>query len=303
MLALLIVAHHLSQIVTPQGAPWSVTDFRAWGAIVVGVFFFITGYGLMVSYRRKGAAYLRGFIPHRLAKLLPPFLVAMLGWLLLMKLKYGHDMLAPFATLANGAGPLPNSWFVYAVLLFYLFFYVVARLTPKPRQVIAALWLLSTLYIMALAALGFGEWWYMSIYALNVGFTYAYCERRVKAWLSGDRRRLLLALLALLAVVALPVLPRLLLGRDFHLSWLANYAVPLYVVLCIYVLGMRGGRVLRFLGTISYEIYLVQGCCMRVVTAHQDCWPLFFLDVYAASILSAWLLHEACRLVRWPRGK
>lgn len=173
VLALLIVAHHLAQIAKMRGAPWPMTEFSPWGPMVVGMFLFITGYGLMVSYRRKGAAYLRGFIPHRLAKLLPPFLVATLVWRLLMKLQYGEGMLASFATLASGAGPMPNSWFVFAILLFYVFFYIVARLTPRPRRLIAALWLLSTLYIMALMALGFGCWWYSSVYALNVGFTYA----------------------------------------------------------------------------------------------------------------------------------
>lgn len=284
--------------------PSIIYNFTAWGSWVVSVFFFITGYGLMVSYRRKGRDYLRGFIPHRLGKLLPPFLLAMTAWLLLMKLLRGHDFFTPFLGLAHGDTPLPHSWFVYAILLFYLFFYLVARLMPKPLHIIAALWVLSTLYIIALRALHFGGWWYISVYALNVGFTYAHYESRARAWLERKPWHpvaaafVMLGLLVLPKVVVMAAMPFAPAGFAFRTTVkLIGIVLPLFLVLCVYVMGMWQGRILRFLGTISYEIYLVQGCCIIALPDWSRPWPVSFVTVYAAAILSAWILHKTCAYV------
>lgn len=42
----------------------------------VGVFFFISGYGLTACYIRKGEHYLQGFLPKRLIRLLVPLILA-----------------------------------------------------------------------------------------------------------------------------------------------------------------------------------------------------------------------------------
>ena len=60
ILAVLIVLHHLTyEIKSPLLQP-----FHSWGAPIVSVFFFISGYGLMTSYKNKGKHYLSGFIKH-----------------------------------------------------------------------------------------------------------------------------------------------------------------------------------------------------------------------------------------------
>ena len=50
ILCIMIVLHHTSYI---------DSDMRGWGAPVVDVFMFMSGYGLMKSYMAKGIAYLK----------------------------------------------------------------------------------------------------------------------------------------------------------------------------------------------------------------------------------------------------
>lgn len=48
----------------------------------VGVFFFISGYGLVAGYTRKGDEYLHGFLRHRVTKIITPLLIATVAYLI-----------------------------------------------------------------------------------------------------------------------------------------------------------------------------------------------------------------------------
>lgn len=124
ILALLIILHHLAQVdfTNPLTNP-----FTQWGLIVAGMFFFITGYGLMISYQRKGESYLQGFIKHRLLKILSPCLFATFARLSIQTCITQENAYLQFFSLSNGKTPLPNSWFVYVILLFYLLFFFSAK--------------------------------------------------------------------------------------------------------------------------------------------------------------------------------
>lgn len=276
ILALLVILHHLAQqIASPHLKV--IESFCAWGSIVVGVFFFVTGYGLMVSYLKKGENYLHNFIPNRLKKLLPAFLLATFAWLIAKSLYKGENAFLSFSELAEGTTPLPTSWFVYAILLFYLFFYITTKMTGKPFRIILSLWCLSTLYILTLHFLQWSGWWYNSIYALNIGVTYAYYETDIKRYLSIHPTAIVEGLIIIIFIIGA------LFGFDKFIHFnlrpysflLANNLVPLFVVLSIYILGIWQNKVLEFLGRISYEIYLVQGCFVYAFSSRKEQWVLY----------------------------
>lgn len=290
ILALLIVAHHLSQHVSYLNLRF-IRNFVLWGSIVVGVFFFITGYGLMVSYERKGTAYLKGFLSHRLCKLLPAFMLATFMWLLAM---YVFKGISPFATIQEmvyGDTPLPNSWFVYTIVLFYLFFYLSARIVRNPVLMIVLLWCLSFGYVYVVQLVGWSIHWFISTYAISIGFTYAFCEKRVKMLLS----KFPLVIVGLQAMVVGLLLVCVLYPDAKWLHWV-NLAcvIPIFVILSVYILGMRQNKVLCFFGKISYEIYLVQGCFMVAYDKLSYHWVIYFFLTYASSILAAFVLHKIC---------
>lgn len=295
ILALLIVIHHISYVLEPQHLP-VFGEFLAWGKVVVGVFFFITGYGLMVSYQRKGDDYLHGFLLHRMRKLLPPFLLVLVGWLSFMTIVSKQNAFLALGDIVNGDTALPNSWFVLAVLFFYVFFFIAAKLTRKPLHINLLLWCFSTLYIVVIRCAGWGSWWYNSIYALNVGFSFAYCEPQLSKWLLKKSYRIIVCqaimmVFLTIGMVAEQRFPACTIGVQIA----TNCLVPLFVVLTVYVLGMMKSCVLDFLGRISYEIYLVHGCVILYLWGHSRHWVLFVCMVYGASIVAAWVLNAVCK--------
>lgn len=71
ILALLIVYHHLASNfefpLSEQGLPY--------GEVVVSLFFFFSGYGIIRQYMTHGSSYLNGFLKKRLLRLLPQFVI------------------------------------------------------------------------------------------------------------------------------------------------------------------------------------------------------------------------------------
>jgi len=290
LLALFIIAHHLALYTSALKIP-VVHEFDYWGTPVVSMFFFITGYGLTVSYRAKGRTYLDGFPAHRLGKLLPAFVLAHAGYVAAALLWHGDSLQSLFGGMAQGGTPLPNSWFIYTILLFYSLFYAAARTFRRPAHMQCALWVASSAYIVALHGMGWGGYWYVSIYALNVGMAYACCEDRVKALLLARPRLVAPAFGGMLALTAALVV----LAHFWYPAKTVRYLLmPPIVVLGVYLLGSPRSAVLGFLGKISYEIYLVHGCFIIAFLPLKSRWPLYFLAVYATSVAAAWVLHAVC---------
>jgi peptidoglycan/LPS O-acetylase OafA/YrhL len=71
VLALLIILHHLSSHLDIPALYY----FHDMGSSVVSMFFFISGYGLIKSYKYKGELYLDGFLTKRLRKILPLYII------------------------------------------------------------------------------------------------------------------------------------------------------------------------------------------------------------------------------------
>ena len=127
VMAVLLVADHLTFHVD---AGW-LRPFREIGAPIVSIFFFISGFGLMRSYSTRGASYLDGFFRKRIWKVLLPALVA-LALFYIFDWNWSRDFIGEFRDLFTKGQPiLPYSWFVVAIILFYVSFWLIFRYLPE----------------------------------------------------------------------------------------------------------------------------------------------------------------------------
>ena len=83
-------------------------------------------------------------------------------------------------------------------------------------------------------------------------------------------------------------------------SYLGMLLATVFVAVFVFLLMMKlriDNRILRFLGRISLEIYLIHGIVVTVLEkfvlpVEQ---PFLFLSIlFPATILLAWLFHQAC---------
>lgn len=285
ILAILIVCHHIGQ----RFSTTPMCVFINWGTPLVALFFLISGYGLMVSYKKKGDAYLSHFLKHRYSQLLPDFLILTIlciGILIFFNHKTFSYILYE---LSKGNPPHPNSWFIYAIFILYLVFYWAAKSSHTYKQIIIKCALLTILIMGALYGLKFGSWWYYSMPSFVIGMILATYEGKILTLL---KTRPFLTIFSLVGVLGFGAVCSKLIKSGLWAFPLTNI-LPIIILFTIYTFGMFSNKVTRYLGKISLEIYLVHGIFLRWFMPHTHLsWIPYILLALALTIPSADVMHR-----------
>ena len=258
--AVFILLHHIAQF-NPVEVPYYVHILvQSMGYLSVSVFFFFSGYGLSLQYR-KNKDYLKHFLRHRVLSLYGEYLFIMLLYLLFF-LCIGRRFTA--AEILRSAVLYPtfvtNGWFFFSILILYLIFYIVYRLAKTPRMRIAG--------ILAGMALYCGYWLYISVWAFPAGIfwemrkekTDTYAKDHGHWWKGLMVSGILFAVTYVLAHMFR--LPEVCYMTARAMS--AVFFVILVMWLCMKVPVRCRGTV--FLGKYSLYIYAMQGMILYGLT-------------------------------------
>ena len=251
-LILVVIMHHLSQSET--------YDFFAFnylakiGYIASGLFFFISGYGLMLSHINKNN-YKKGFIRKRLMKMVIPFfLVLYIYYVFCYFGKISFDKIIDFN---NGMTFLPFSWFAIEIIMWYLVFYLCMILFDRNyKGILLSLFVFCVFFIVACKKKDYGSWWYNSCFMLPLGGTYYLFREKINYLLTKNYRILLIA--SVLCIVILYFVPlssalRMLLGVVYLLL------ILLIMTKVIFKENMK------IIGKYSYYIYLIHGVVLTLL--------------------------------------
>lgn len=300
VMALMIVADHMALF---YGVSF-LRPFIEFGAPIVSVFFFISGYGLQVSYCKRRDDYLNHFFSRRFWKVLAPYLIATALFCILIwdpDKNWGKDLLSTFT---EGKPILPFSWFVIELLYFYLAFFVSYRFFLGPWRLFVMCIFMALLFYLSIH-LHYGNGWWISSLAFPAGIVFATQEKRVYSFLEGSPARYWFSQLVLAIVFILCYLGGRLLGK-YYLWTVCYICIPLIVALVVARLPLErlNVKAVSFLATISYEIYLCQGIAMEVLRGrfYIQNNALFVISVYALTIALAWGTHLLARLITSPRS-
>ena len=284
-MALMIVAHH---IYLAYGVD-ALHPFMKLGAPIVSVFFFISGFGLHKSYQTKGEDYLRSFFQHRILRIVLPALISLAAYYILLW-NPSRDFMGEWRNIVlHGIPILPHSWFVVAILAFYLCFFISYRFIPKGCREFGVLFMvicLMTFYIL----IGYDRCWWISSLAFPTGVFYASYESKIQSLF--ERRHLLYWLTVILLLFELILIYST--GQQYF--WTLCYIfIPLLVALTASQLPLEklNTGVVRFLAMISYEVYLCQGISMELLRGRLFIQSdlIFVLLVYAVTIILALGVH------------
>lgn len=304
LLQLVIILSHLSFVV--EGNLFFNIANRL-GTSAVALFLFISGYGLTYSFKHK-PGYLEGFGRHRLWAILYPFLAILGSYILFTTIRTG-TLFNPLVSLKNlvlyGGTTLPNSWFVYALLLFYIFFYLSFKLLRTPGRALALLTLLVGLFVCYAIYQGWARAWWITAFAFISGcYVAEYYRSGVKLW-----QQLLFIFIAF-ATTALIIKT-----GNILLLLIPYLFIPIAIILLLEICGY--GRLitsleknpehattfisrarkslskvfLNFLPQISYELYLIHGIVLAYLRPLISDDTLYSLSVLTTSIALAALYH------------
>ena len=316
--AVLIVLHHLSQRAASDGlkgvlgtaAAAPAMALKYLGYAFVGVFFLISGFGLMSSAMKRGSA--KGLLRRRLCSLYAPYWIMNLLWIV-----YGFIAGHPYSlgeTLFSLAGgyAFTHLWYTTTLILLTAAFTLIFRRGVSGRGV-AAVCGVSLIYCLVClfaplevlwtegkpSLRAFQIAWSASALCFPAGVVLRWRREQAEALVS---RRPLACFLGCAAVFAAAfgvrlVLERLGQGENIPLQFLPRNLIALAFAGMALIALRRfrlGNPALRWLGAHSLEIYMMQFLLLEICvdTGLRTGQPsVYTAAVMLGTLLGAALLH------------
>lgn len=297
LFSLVVVFHHLSQNVEPGTF---LRFFSNVGFLSVAVFFFYSGYGLQKSYLVKQEKYKKAFLFRRLPSVLFPYiLVTPLYWGLNFINGSCYSLRDIFLRIVKGSPIVSNSWYIIAILTFYVAFWLLMLLCRQKYFLMicgGGVWYI--FYTIYCLKMDYGNWWYNATHLLIVGMIFAIYEEKIISFIKKNYWRVMPIMLLLFFFFfhfGSQISSRLPIPGS---SLLISILQTVLFVASIWLISLKlqiGNKVLGGLGNISLEIYLLQGLFMNglrsnILYIHNDF--LWCVAVLTGTIVLSWMMHS-----------
>ena len=280
IVAIVIILHH-SAFYVSYGR---ILDFllKNIGASMTTIFFFYSGYGLMLSLNKK-SDYMTHFIRKRLLTIVIPYIVTNFVYIIVSELYGNHiSLLNALKSFVKGNTLVPYSWYVVVIFFLYLAFYLSFRWLDIKKGTIVCI-VLNIAYIVAAFLAGFEEYWYNTAFAFSFGILfYINCE---KIFALFKKRDIIKFICLVLTFGVLLVLGKLIHNGVLLIIIKSMRSVVFCMIMLLLSMLLCGhtNKVLELLGNISYELYLYQGVAFLIL---RDTWFRRQSIVFAVAVLA-----------------
>lgn len=305
IMALSIVLHHLCRQFADSGnyQVWLKPFDSPMGWLLVSVFFFFSGYGLMVGYLNK-PDYLKGFLLKRLPSVLFPLFTATILYLPFQLIinKENLNITYLFDILTGREFIVCNCWYVYSIIIFYVLFFAIFKLIKNPKLAILIFTISICLYEIACFILYNAFFWSASSITIVLGVVFAYKYEPITEFIKKFYYFLLPAvIIGYVGSMAInPVFNRL-----FHFyppEFIPENFCCLFFVLFLLIVSLKlkfANIFTTFLGSISYEMYLLHGLFMIIFTdfIKIENSIIYVFLVIALTIASSFLIQKLNRMI------
>ena len=302
--AVFILAHHLYQSSGVLRGTLIGYGLQALGYLSVAVFFFLSGYGLayksMEADGTNSNDYIRSF-PKR--RLLPYYMIYVLTSCVyagLNVVEHGEiNLRTAMRIFGIGNSIIMNGWYLQALFLLYLVFYLVYRI---PVTYDVELLTVSTVLIcISLCLLGKESLWYESMLAFPLGFWLFRCRERITEklrkgwfcyWLLLGIFMLFLMIFGNTGYVTLPDVIRI------PLKMLSALCFVAFIILTVMKVRIES-KATRLLSHYYFEIYTMQGIAL---TLFQSVWRIdepciYIICSVLVTALLAMIIHPVYQVI------
>lgn len=291
--------------------------YTAFGYWVVSGFMFMSGYGLTRSILNKynGGGYLQIFLSKRV---LPIYMLMAL--LSVVYYGMGHLLALEPPSLSCfiqsfffGNTVIKFGWFLQAIVVIYLLFYISARISTKVAHTNpeAALCILMTfalsLYMGGCLIMNLSDTWYETVLAFLAGMLIAANKPVVDMILATKWHTIWILTILLFAFAFCFLFRRASFVPELPAMILKMITSPLFVLCWIPVMRLKSlaNPFTAFLSKLFLEIYICQGLAFLLLS--NKYWNLegwsFFFSVFPLTILMAWTVKPlTTRFMEWGKN-
>lgn len=307
-LALVVLFHHIYQKtqIVDHDSLWGFL-MQSLGYYCVSLFFFISGYGLLLSFNRGG--YLQTYQRNRV---LPIFVI---NAILVMIYVIEKSILGIEVTCDNilmsltyGGDIVENGWYLLCIILFYELFYISARFSQK--HICRCVFVLTVIYMLIAVCLRMSIWWYISSLAFPCGVMFASYKSKIDK-IIRKHFTLIFAIIIFLLISCFLSL-NLFRIHDVNVSVFLHYIISIFTLFLSAIHGLlacflvvlllqkggkyinKGGIAINTFSTIYLEIYVMQGAAFLLL--RNGIWRLdndvaFALMSVLLTVVMALIIH------------
>lgn len=271
--AVLILYSHMRQYLTLTDTfsnNWYLTILNYIGQMMVTMYLFYSGYGLMESQRKK-PDYKKDFPKRRLLKILLHFDIAVILYMILQFVIGNHYSIAEYAGSLIGWTSVGNSnWFIFVILVLYVIFYISLcwekysakgffKKYERESMILMTVFVLCVFLWLILYYTKRESRWMNNIMAFPLGICYSMFRSKVEELMNKGMCYYVVFLILTISLFAW----RSLIGID-----------RIGVCTCIFalwtvLLSMKvkfNNRILQWLGTLAFPIFILQRLPMIALT-------------------------------------
>ena len=292
LFACFVLLHHMFPFYTHMFP--SLETYKHLGFIAVSGFFMISGYGLAYGVMHRDG-YLHGFIIKRMLPIVLSYYLSALMYLFVFR--YMHMLTAERIYDILTA---KEYWFVYAILIFYLGFYISFKIFP-PKAAMPVSFIFVAGYIAYMSFRIFsssdynGFWLINSSLAFPLGIVFSMYKDKLVKFI---KKRYIIKLILCIAIFAASLTGELLITETRSPYILTcEFIASMSLCALIAVLSVKfklKSYVLDWFGGISFELYLVFAGFVSFLFNEFDDFGRSAAKVaiiLGSSIISAWLVH------------
>lgn len=313
-LALAVLLHHLYQKTNIVGHDSLLGFFmQSLGYYCVSLFFFISGFGLIMSANRGG--YLQTYQRNRV---LPIFVINAILVIVYVIEKFLFGVEVTFnnvlMSLTYGGDIVENGWYLLCIIIFYELFYLSARFSST--HICKCIFTLTIAYMSIAVCLGMSVWWYISSLAFPCGVLFGSYKLDVDKHVRKNKTFFMVMSAVLFIICFLSIywlrIEDVDNGMCMHyiisiitlsLSVIHGLLACFLVVVLLMMFGRyvnREGKVVNKLSTIYLEIYVMQGAAFLLL--RNSIWNLnndilFALISVMLTVVFALVIHPIFKII------
>lgn len=283
---LVVFLSHANQYISKSGYQYAAFGdgvyrffFGFVGQLMVAMFLFNSGFGVMESIKAKGSAYVRSMPRRRLLATLLNFDIAVLAFIA-MNIILGVSMTLPQVVGSffcwNDVGN--SNWYIFAILFCYASVFAAFSVCKKTAHAVAFSVGLTLAYMVAMPFLKEKSCWYNTILGFAAGVVVSWRKDQI----FGFIRKHYWSFICLLGICFVLGLP---LSWRFPLNGLSNNAITVVFVLISAALLSKydlTGAGLLWCGKCLFPIYIYERIPMTILSESLAVRPIVFILVCGA---------------------
>ena len=287
LISFIIIFHHLSQRIDGN----SLFLLRNIGYLIVGLFLFYSGYGLTKATLTKNN-YLDTFWTKRLPKVLIPFILSNLLFIIGYRIFENKSYtLVEIISYILGIKLIDSfKWYIWTTIILYIGYYFIFK-TFKKEKAIILMFVYVNIYFWLCYIFKVGGWWYNSIFSFFIGILFANFGDKIIEIVKNKYIYTLIPITIFLAIYTYGIK-----NGNIFTATIANVS---FVISFIFIsIKLRlGNKITTFLGTISYEIYLVHRLVLDILSTRIENRYMYVVSSVIGSIILAYLFSRIVKKV------